>query len=392
MRDVRCHVSPENPRRADARQPTGRELRNAQERFRDLLQRDSSEADFQRLFTSAPYVLSNSLPLRLQPGDIRPLARPGRSEPDFEIVPRDPRSLSYGVIELKRPDSRILVEPRRGTLILSHAARTAISQAEVYGDALGRRMGLGQQGLLVLGTPLHMFVIMGLSAELSERAGQEIFERQLRGLLPAGCSLVPYDVLLALFEATIPTNRFFLTLPESLPFLQSKHVIIVGASGSGKSVIGKRVAELLGCDMLDTDEEVATASGHTSVRELLTSEGLSAFREQERLLVKRLGHETRRLVVVTGGGLPSIPGIMDDLNAMGLTVYLRAKVETLWERLSISPDIGTHADTNSLDYLRSLVNDREQYYRSSSVTVDTDELFVEEVINLITELTRDAAQ
>ena len=46
------------------------------------------ELEWQRFFAEHPYVLSMSLPLRLDPQDIMPLARIGKTEPDFIFYPR----------------------------------------------------------------------------------------------------------------------------------------------------------------------------------------------------------------------------------------------------------------------------------------------------------------
>ena len=92
-----------------------------------MLSRDSLEKDWQRFFAEHPYVLSMSLPLRLEPTDIIPLARPGRNEPDFVFYPRDLQPLPfYGAIEIKRPSTSIISTPRANTVILSRAAETAI--------------------------------------------------------------------------------------------------------------------------------------------------------------------------------------------------------------------------------------------------------------------------
>ena len=69
--------------------PTQTELHQARDEFRGLLARQTKASQWQKFFTENPYVLSMSLPLKLDPGDIVPLARPGRTEPDFVFYPRD---------------------------------------------------------------------------------------------------------------------------------------------------------------------------------------------------------------------------------------------------------------------------------------------------------------
>src|SRR5690349_12554419 len=92
--------------------PTDADLRDARDRYADLLRTErTTEREWQRFFAECPYVLSRALPLKLDPRDIVPRGTPGVAEADFHIYPHKPVSDgSYGVIELKRPDSLILVE------------------------------------------------------------------------------------------------------------------------------------------------------------------------------------------------------------------------------------------------------------------------------------------
>lgn len=155
--------------------PPARELRAALTRFEALLEARAKERDFQRLFADCPYILSSTLPLRLEPGEIRPLGRPGKSEPDFIVFPETGGLRSgYGVIELKRPTSRILSESRKGVLMLSRDARTAIAQSQVYGAHLNDH-GLAAQRVLMLGNSMTIFVIMGLSNELADKLSSDIY-------------------------------------------------------------------------------------------------------------------------------------------------------------------------------------------------------------------------
>ena len=190
------------------------DLRAAVERFDELLRSDSKEIDFQRLFSDCPYILSRSLPLRLEPSEIVPLGRPGRSEPDFAIFPDQGSLNSYGIIELKRPDSQILTQPRKGVLTLTRDAQTAISQSEVYGRTMQPDI-VENSHLLMLGNRQFIFVIMGLSQELANALGSQLFADQLAGLLPPNCQLIPYDTLFKSFQSTVQPQLMVL-VPDSV--------------------------------------------------------------------------------------------------------------------------------------------------------------------------------
>ena len=75
--------------RTEAPQISRSQLDAAVERFVDLLRGElPKEVEFQRLFTEYPFILSRALPLRVEPNEIIPLGRPGKSEPDFLAFPR----------------------------------------------------------------------------------------------------------------------------------------------------------------------------------------------------------------------------------------------------------------------------------------------------------------
>src|SRR5208283_1542956 len=96
-----------------------------------------------RFFSDHPYVLSMSLPLRIEPADIVPFGRPGLTEPDFIFYPKHMSPVPYyGVIELKKPSSQIVTVVRSNVAVLSRDAETAIQQAARYSDDITRYASL----------------------------------------------------------------------------------------------------------------------------------------------------------------------------------------------------------------------------------------------------------
>jgi len=82
--------------------------------------------------------------------------------------------------------------------------------------------------------------------------------------------------------------------------LQMENVILIGMPGSGKSTIGKLLAEKLGKQFLDADDELVKTYG-TSIPDIFNSEGEAGFREKEKAILKELGKRSG-LVIATGGG------------------------------------------------------------------------------------------
>ncbi len=200
--------------------PTSKELRNVRDRFEELLLHRSLEDSFQTLFKECPYILSRSLPVRLEPTQIIPLGRPGKSEADFVFYPQTKSPIpTFGVIELKRPDTKLLTEPRKGITILTRDARTAVAQAQEYSRQLKRDLISSFRTSLIIGNKAYTFIIAGLTDELTTRALSGKLFDGLDSLVPSGCQIIPYDSIFERYASSIPPLTMMLT-----PLLESKIV------------------------------------------------------------------------------------------------------------------------------------------------------------------------
>ena len=186
-------------------------FRKARATFSALLNRQTKESEWQRFFSEYPYVLSEALPVHIEPNDIRPLAKPGKSEPDLGFYPEPNRiPFVYGVIELKRPDTPILSKPRENIITLSNSAATALAQAKFYAKQLERQLMHHKYRMLSVGNELHVFLILGMSDEIATKVTSQILSEQFNHLLPAGFRLLPFDTLFRAFESRIPPRIHFL--------------------------------------------------------------------------------------------------------------------------------------------------------------------------------------
>jgi CxxC-x17-CxxC domain-containing protein len=190
--------------------------REARDRFCALLEEaDSLEADWQGLFTAFPCILTDCLALGVEPADLRS-CRPGRAEADFYFLPQPDDPLSpYGVVEIKRPSTRLIVEPRKEVVSLSRDAATAVAQAAKYASELQVGADTPPTRYLTLGTQAHICVVAGLGWEIARRIPVNVLEEQLRRLLPPGCRLVPFDVLYESLESKVPPQLHVLAAPWS---------------------------------------------------------------------------------------------------------------------------------------------------------------------------------
>jgi thiamine-phosphate pyrophosphorylase len=150
-------------------------------------------------------------------------------------------------------------------------------------------------------------------------------------------------------------------------------VYLVGFMGSGKTAIGRRVAERLEVPFLDLDAEIERTSGLT-VRALFESEGEGAFRERE--TVSLAGTEAlASAVIATGGGCYVRPQNREIIGPLGTALFLDVPFATILSRLTGKMDRPLFT---SPAQARQLFAEREPFYRMGSIPVLLPEGSVEE--------------
>jgi len=82
-----------------------------------------------------------------------------------------------------------------------------------------------------------------------------------------------------------------------------KHIVLIGFMGSGKSTVGRILADKLGSGFVDMDEEIEQSQGQT-ISQIFSTLGESQFRKIETATIKRLLSTKKPLVISTGGGTP----------------------------------------------------------------------------------------
>ena len=116
----------------------------------------------------------------------------------------------------------------------------------------------------------------------------------------------------------------------------SRHIIITGFMGSGKTTIGRGLARLLGCEMLDLDHVIAERDGRTA-REIIEQDGEQSFREVETRILQEVLENSPRGVIALGGGAWTLERNRNLIDKHGcVTVWLDAPFELCWERILLS--------------------------------------------------------
>ncbi|MDH6264933.1 shikimate kinase [Rhizobium sp. SG_E_25_P2] len=114
--------------------------------------------------------------------------------------------------------------------------------------------------------------------------------------------------------------------------LGKRNLVLVGLMGAGKSAIGKIVAHELAIPFVDSDHEIERVSRMT-ISELFTAYGEPEFRKLESRVIRRLLRTGPR-VLSTGGGAFMTAETRDAVRQNGLSLWLDADLDTLWDRVS----------------------------------------------------------
>ena len=163
----------------------------------------------------------------------------------------------------------------------------------------------------------------------------------------------------------------------------SKNIVLVGAMGSGKTTVGRRLADEMSQDFFDTDYEVIAKTG-VSIDHIFDIEGEEGFRERESKILENLC-QMSNIILATGGGIVILPKNRKILKNAGLVVYLSSSVDQLLRRTAKSKTRPLLENSNDRrKTIADLLESRDVYYREvSSFVVDTTGKELLEVVNII---------
>ena len=158
-------------------------------------------------------------------------------------------------------------------------------------------------------------------------------------------------------------------------------ITLTGFMGSGKTTVGKVLADFLGCPFMDLDDLIVKKAGK-SIPEIFAQDGEPAFRQLEaRLLRQTVEKYTENTVVLAlGGGAVTAPASAALLHEKSVCIYLRATLDALLGRLAGETAGRPLAD----DALAARLSAREPLYEETAhVIIDTDGLTPDEVADEI---------
>ncbi len=159
--------------------------------------------------------------------------------------------------------------------------------------------------------------------------------------------------------------------------LKYKNIFLVGFMGAGKTTVGRVLANKIGYSCVDPDQVLEENAG-TSISAIFSEFGEDYFRDLESRTLESISAGERQ-VIATGGGVVIKDRNWDIMKKSGLTVYLKAPVEVLYERIKDSTNRPLLEVENPLERARELLDSREHLYQKADLIIDSEKLSVREV-------------
>lgn len=164
-----------------------------------------------------------------------------------------------------------------------------------------------------------------------------------------------------------------------------KSIVLVGFSGSGKTTIGRALANRLGLEFVDLDSAIEEKY-HSTIPHIFERYGESVFRQCEyQTLKEKLACPD--IVLSTGGGAPTYKDAMQLIKANAFSIYLNLSEESLVNRLKhskkVRPLTSSLPDEALQEYVHSTLQKRLPYYEMADLSVKEGNIKVETIAEKI---------
>lgn len=169
----------------------------------------------------------------------------------------------------------------------------------------------------------------------------------------------------------------------------TRHLVLVGLSGSGKSAAGRLAAAALDAPFYDIDALIEEREG-TSIGRLFAERGEAAFRELERATVREALADVPG-IIAPGGGWAAQPWSAGDAAARAVLVYLRTDPVVAAARVAHEGNRPLLEGVDPIERLQQLLEEREAAYLAAPLVVETDARTVAEVAEQLVALARSRA-
>lgn len=165
-------------------------------------------------------------------------------------------------------------------------------------------------------------------------------------------------------------------------------ISLIGYMGSGKSHISKILSDKINFKLIDLDKEISWRNKLT-IPEIFEKKGEIYFRKLERETLEEILATRENIVLSLGGGTPVYYNNLEIINHNSKSIFLRASISTLVERLSKQkekrPLIAKITDEDLPEFIAKHLFERNIFYSKAQFSISTDNKTPEDIVKEITE-------
>lgn len=166
-------------------------------------------------------------------------------------------------------------------------------------------------------------------------------------------------------------------------------IFLIGLPGSGKTTVGKLLAEKLNLLFVDLDAEIERSEGQR-INQIFETRKENYFREIESATLKKFCTTPESFVMSTGGGAPCFHDNMAQMNAAGKTLFLDVSSKEIADRLGMTnlndrPLFAKLSPDQLKDKIEFLRSQRIGFYKQANFTINGTDLAMEKIIAAITD-------
>ncbi len=169
--------------------------------------------------------------------------------------------------------------------------------------------------------------------------------------------------------------------------MKTKRIYLTGFMGAGKSTIGLILANTLGWTFYDLDAEIVKSRGK-SVVAIFKEDGETKFRELEASVLAELS-KSDNIIVALGGGAVLFEDVAKLIKSSGVSVYLKASAERIYDRLKYKTDRplfqtlegGALSKEDAMKKIRTMLKEREGTYMEADLVFNTEGLAIGKIVD-----------
>jgi shikimate kinase len=164
-------------------------------------------------------------------------------------------------------------------------------------------------------------------------------------------------------------------------------IFLIGLPGSGKTTIGKQLAQALHLPFVDLDVEIEKAESK-SVSEIFEKKKEPYFRKAETMVLKSFCYSDSDFVMATGGGAPCFFDNMEMINRSGKSIFLDVSARAIANRmlkteLASRPLLAKTTPDEVKDRIEFLRSHRLQFYQQATISVKGEQIGLTELLELL---------